>query len=283
MLATDCFNWLVLPFDNNHHFCLFVQFSISPTRTPHSPSITGKSAIITNTATATLRQVISLLFDRVSMADPADGDDPSSIPSTPTNATAAARAGTSSASIKPSRLVRRSKSLTLSSSSTASTTTIAITSATSLRTPRVPSTSSAASVDVSSTCSTGYVESVPAWDVQALLQSLNRSARCSWLLLHDLCLLCSGDQSVSIHDSLWLKLSAQLPVAVGLELLEVILNDYHALIRTIPAFTQLLKVQVCPLVIRLLSDRHAAGAGMYLFSCTLRHIVVVVVVVAGRW
>jgi hypothetical protein len=151
------------------------------------PLFTGKSAIITNTATATLRQVVSLLFDRVSLADQVDGDDPVSVLSTPTMAAAAAHTGLSSASAKPSRLVRRSKAATHSCSFPAS----GSSSATPMRTPRVPSTSSAAAAggDASSTV---YVESIPAWDVQALLQSLNPSARCSWLLLHDLCLLCSS-------------------------------------------------------------------------------------------
>jgi hypothetical protein len=67
-------------------------------------------------------------------------------------------------------------------------------------------------------------------------------ARCAWLLLHDLCLLSSGEHS--LYDSLWLKLSAQLPIAVALELLEAILTQNQHLLQTVPPFVQLLRLQV---------------------------------------
>ncbi len=69
----------------------------------------------------------------------------------------------------------------------------------------------------------------PAPEQQHALQCMSRTARCCWLLLHDLCLLCAGEHS--LHDSLWLKLSAQLPVAVALELLEAVLTQARRAVR----------------------------------------------------
>jgi hypothetical protein len=55
-------------------------------------------------------------------------------------------------------------------------------------------------------------------------------------------------------------LSAQLPVAVALELLEAVLTQNAELMLRVPPFVALLRVQVCPLVIKLMSDR-SLGAG----------------------
>ena len=53
----------------------------------------------------------------------------------------------------------------------------------------------------------------PAPEQQHALQCMSRTARCCWLLLHDLCLLCAGEHS--LHDSLWLKLRRVWAVADG--------------------------------------------------------------------
>lgn len=203
----------------------------------------GRSPMITNTATATLRQVVALLFDRVSVTDEmaafgvGSGSQSALAAASPIPvpvAVVGGRRGSSSCSgSAPAAPMRRL---------------VQRISATAVQQRQQQLMTQAAEPHS------------PAFELQSQLALLSRTARCCWLLLHDLCLLSTGEHS--LHDSLWLKLSAQLPVPVALELLEAVLAQNVVLISSVPPFAHLLRVQVCPLVIKLMSDRSHHGASL---------------------
>ncbi|RKP25880.1 guanine nucleotide exchange factor in Golgi transport N-terminal-domain-containing protein, partial [Syncephalis pseudoplumigaleata] len=68
-------------------------------------------------------------------------------------------------------------------------------------------------------------------------------------LLKDLCVLTNGEPGT------FLRLDG-LPCTVGLELLESILSSYEPLFRAHLPFLDLVREQLCPLIIRYFSDRH---------------------------
>lgn len=65
----------------------------------------------------------------------------------------------------------------------------------------------------------------------------------TYLLLQDLCLLTGGDPAA------WIPIPT-LSRAFGLELIELILNNYSKIFLNLEEFSFLLKDRVCPLVIK---------------------------------
>ncbi|XP_055376967.1 protein MON2 homolog [Condylostylus longicornis] len=81
----------------------------------------------------------------------------------------------------------------------------------------------------------------------------------AFLLFQDLIKLINSDQPV------WLFGIKEISTTFGLELVEIILNNYSNIFFEIPKFTILLKEQVCALIIKLFSPniKHRATSAMY--------------------
>ncbi|KAG8863454.1 hypothetical protein FRB96_008194 [Tulasnella sp. 330] len=85
---------------------------------------------------------------------------------------------------------------------------------------------------------------------------LHPSAKDAFFVFQDLCLLANSEKAR------FLKLHA-LPKTFGLELIESVLTNYHALFRQRPELLMLLRHNLCPLLLKSLSDKP-------LFPLTLR-------------
>ncbi|KAG9008257.1 hypothetical protein FRB94_013617 [Tulasnella sp. JGI-2019a] len=86
--------------------------------------------------------------------------------------------------------------------------------------------------------------------------ALHPSAKDAFFVFQDLCLLANSEKAR------FLKLQT-LPKTFGLELIESVLTNYHALFRKRPELLMLLRHNLCPLLLKSLSDRP-------LFPLTLR-------------
>ncbi|KAK6109530.1 Guanine nucleotide exchange factor in Golgi transport N-terminal family protein [Brugia pahangi] len=71
-----------------------------------------------------------------------------------------------------------------------------------------------------------------------------------YMLFHDLCLL------INSEAPLWLVGIQEMTRTLGLELLESVLSSYPSVFIKHPEFAQLLKDQVCPLIIKLFAPNH---------------------------
>uniref|UniRef100_A0AAF5RVX0 Protein MON2 homolog n=2 Tax=Wuchereria bancrofti TaxID=6293 RepID=A0AAF5RVX0_WUCBA len=71
-----------------------------------------------------------------------------------------------------------------------------------------------------------------------------------YMLFHDLCLL------INSEAPLWLVGIQEMTRTLGLELLESVLSSYPSVFTKHPEFAQLLKDQVCPLIIKLFAPNH---------------------------
>lgn len=103
-------------------------------------------------------------------------------------------------------------------------------------------------------------------------ENLGKEAKSAYLMFQDLCILCSGDSSM--YDSLWLKLNHQLPMTTGLELMESILQAHTLLFTEFEPFRDILQIQLCPLIIKLMSDK---SHGTFPILVRLMRIVLVLI------
>ncbi|EFO21823.2 hypothetical protein LOAG_06662 [Loa loa] len=80
--------------------------------------------------------------------------------------------------------------------------------------------------------------------------TLRPCASDGYMLFHDLCLLINSEAPI------WLVGIQEMTRTLGLELLESVLSSYPSVFVKHPEFAQLLKDQVCPLIIKLFAPNH---------------------------